>query len=662
MHNCESHLPCTYNINNEDISVRTNNVLFLLFTPILILAITSCSSSSEPDLEYNRYIDKALTTLGLDHENIALPKVPYPVSTRARLPLVDTVLNDPPILINIANSINDTRLSNTRSEYLANIVRILDKDVIVPKPDAAVSANNNFPENITLDISNIKKTSNGPMDTGNISSHLIKSIQTIYIEIMRSVQIWEEHGGKPSKEELQSIFPHLDKLLSYAGTEPDTYRILPEPYHIVGGRLNNAPLLLSLLQLFMKIEKELTTLVQAGPIHGLTDWETPYGLVRLAGTDDDHHEGNFLLLIDLGGNDIYNNIGAIPRTPGAPSVVIDIEGNDSVSWSDMPGPGSGILGIGLWLDLDGNDHYQGGNMGLGAALFGSGLFWDEAGDDTYDANVLVQGVGQYGTGIFVDQQGNDRYKAHMTGQGFGGPGGIGILLESSGNDRYECAGKIPDQNVTRTRRHKEKHYVSFCQGYGFGFRPDISGGIGLLFDRSGHDEYMADIFAQGGAYWFGLGMLLDSSGNDSYKAFEHCQGASLHLGAGFLGDLEGNDQYTGYEHCQGVGMDRATGILYDASGNDHYDTRQESQGAGLKPYGVGILIDEKGNDTYSALRHAQGYAKPDPNFPDSEWPTGMLLDLGGTNAFNLPYSDPVTSDGRIQNKQGIAINKGRPDK
>lgn len=630
---------------------------YLFLTSCLIIIILSCSSPTEQDTEYNRYIDKALTILGLNRENISLPKVPYPVSTPARLPLVDSVLADPPKAIDVANKLDNTKLSGTRSEYLADIVLILDKDVIAPRLGTATHTNDNFPENISLESSQIKNTSNGATTTETISGPLMKSLQTIYNETVRSEKTWEEHAGKPSREELQSILPHLNKLLDYTGQDPDTYRILPESYHNAGARLDNGPLLSSALKLFMTIEKELSVLAQTDAIDGLTDWETPYGRVRLAGTGDDHHEGSFLLLIDLGGNDTYNNVGGLSDSPGASSVVIDIEGDDRINWSGIPGPGSGILGTGLWLDLRGNDHYQGNNMGLGAALFGSGLFWDEAGDDIYDANVLVQGVGQYGTGIFVDQQGNDLYKASMTSQGYGGPGGIGILLEASGNDSYECTGKIPDQNKTRIRRHKDKHYINFCQGFSFGFRPDISGGIGLLFDRSGHDEYTADIFAQGGAYWFGLGMLLDSSGNDSYKAFEHCQGESLHLGAGFLGDLGGNDQYTGYEHCQGVGMDRATGVLYDASGDDHYDARQESQGAGLKPYGVGILIDESGDDSYNALRDSQGYAKPDPNFPDSEWPTGMLLDLGGTDSINLPYADPVTSEGRIQNRQGIAIKK-----
>jgi hypothetical protein len=79
----------------------------------------------------------------------------------------------------------------------------------------------------------------------------------------------------------------------------------------------------------------------------------------------------------------------------------------------------------------------------------------------------------------------------------------------------------------------------------------------------------------------------------------------------------------------------------------------------LKSLGVGLLVENAGNDSYRALTDSQGYSgRPEPGFPDSEWPTGILLDLSGTNSFDLPYADDVDSTGRIQNKQGIAISYG----
>ena len=154
-------------------------------------------------------------------------------------------------------------------------------------------------------------------------------------------------------------------------------------------------------------------------------------------------------------------------------------------------------------------------------------------------------------------------------------------------------------------------------------------------------------------------MLVEGAGNDHYEAYEHAQGEGLHLSAGLLADWGGNDTYTGYEHVQGVGIDRSAGILYEATGNDVYQSRRESQGAGLKSLGVGLLVDLAGDDSYKALSESQGYSGgPEPGFPENEWPTGILLELGGENSFDLPYADEINSTGRIQNKQGIAIDYG----
>jgi hypothetical protein len=258
----------------------------------------------------------------------------------------------------------------------------------------------------------------------------------------------------------------------------------------------------------------------------------------------------------------------------------------------------------------------------------------------------------------LDGHGNDSYSARFNSQGYGASGGIGILIDHNGEDKYSCGGFIPDPVKRRTKRHLGTRYLSLCQGFGFGIRPRVSGGIGLLLDSNGNDQYKADIFAQGAAYWFGLGMLIDGKGDDSYEAFEHCQGEGLHLSAGILADWEGDDHYSGYEHAQGVGKDRGAGILLDETGNDTYQSSNESQGAGLSSYGFGILIDSAGDDAYKAQVRSQGYAGPDPEFPPSEWPTGILLDFGGDNHFNMPYSATVDTAGRVRNKQGIAINYG----
>ncbi|MBW2244379.1 MAG: hypothetical protein JRH01_20535 [Deltaproteobacteria bacterium] len=428
-------------------------------------------------------------------------------------------------------------------------------------------------------------------------------------------------------------------------------------YHRIGSRVDTQALANLLLNSLHAAELAIPDLQQLGDRDLPLEWETPLGRVRVAGRGPDHHTGEFLLLIDLGGDDIYREVGRALQ-PNQISTVIDLAGDDTVLWEQTPGPGAGVMGIGLWIDLSGDDRYAGRNLSMGAGVFGAGLLWDAEGDDVYEGGSRVQGAGQYGVGVLLDGGGDDTYTAQLNSQGYGGTGGFGLLVDLAGNDSYSCTPLVPDDIEERIQRHDAPHYTNFCQGSAFGRRPAVSGGIGLLLDRKGNDRYAVDLFGQGSALWFGLGMLVDGAGHDRYQAFEHGQGDGVHLGAGLLSDWGGDDEYTGYEHCQGVGVDRAAGLLYDDSGDDLYRSHSESQGAGVKPYGVGLLIDALGDDRYQAANTSQGYsARPPDGFPESEWPVGVLLDLGGADGFVQPEIPQPDPRGRKQNRQGIAVDQ-----
>jgi hypothetical protein len=467
---------------------------------------------------------------------------------------------------------------------------------------------------------------------------------------------WNVYGGQPTSREIKRIDSHLRQSISYSGNDIEAFQLSLQTYHQIGGRTNIGALSQAVLRLFRILEETVPQLAATGLAGGILEWNTPLGLVRIAGEEDHSHHGNFLLLIDTGGNDHYEEAGPA-LSPGNVSVVIDLAGNDQVSWKESFGPGSGVLGAGIWWDLAGDDIYTGGNWGLGSALYGSAVFWDEAGNDVYIGGARVQGTGQYGAGFFVDGGGNDRYSADLASQGFGGSGGVGVMVDLAGDDQYSCGDRFPDTFARRVERHAEKHFFSMCQGYSFGLVPIASGGIGILIDHLGDDSYKSDIFAQGGGYFFGLGMLVDGAGDDRYEAFEHAQGESLHQAAGFLGDWAGNDIYQGYEHVQGVGMDQAFGILYDEAGNDAYKAFQESQGTGVNFSGVGILLEKTGNDSYEAGSNAQGNSILGPNTPLSRSPIGIMLDLSGQDVFKLSGQRAVDISERVQNDFGILINR-----
>jgi hypothetical protein len=600
---------------------------------------------------------EALGKLGLDRDILIQPKVPYPVSQKARLELVDKVMTDPPSMVGLSRQLLDVKSDNARGIYTGQLHELLGLKITLPVEHAFTANPMDTVRTQLQGPASIQETD--PPAGWSSDDDPAMALRVLMYEAALASKIWTQHSGNPSSEELLPIQAHIATTLTSYGKDPAPHRLLLDNYHSTGARQNLGGLASGLVRAIAAVEHSLPALQQAAPEIITGEWLTPMGKIKVAGTGDDTHTGDFLLLIDLGGNDTYHNV-ARAIEPGNTSIIIDLDGNDTIQWNGVQGPGAGLLGMAIWIDMAGADHYKGDNMGLGVGLLGAGLLWDTQGDDTYEARTLAQGVGQYGIGILFDDAGNDQYRSILNGQGYGGPGGIGMLVDQAGNDHYVCDGVFPDPVENRAARHRSLRYLSLCQGYGFGLRADISGGIGLLLDHKGNDNYTSDIFGQGAAYWFGLGMLVDGAGNDYYEAFEHAQGEGLHLAAGLLADWGGDDHYTGNEHVQGAGMDRSAGILFEAAGNDTYLSKRESQGAGLKSLGVGLLVDYAGNDIYRALKDAQGYAgDPEEGFPPEEKATGILLDLGGSNNFDIPFSEEVTGNGRIQNGQGIAIDYGK---
>lgn len=636
-----------------------------------VLCISACTPQKpEPPSEpVNKPLAEALGAIGLTKGYLTLPKLGRPYSTAGRLASVDVAMSDPLSMVALSRTLSRIDIGAPSSVKLAQLFATygLELNPLPPHLFVPRSAADVWNEMRKASIKN--EDAGMPPLEWDKDEPLFRAIRVLLYEEAVAEQAYHKAIGNPTLEEIGSIRKHMQGLIS--GKEPrpeeDRWLLLPA-YHQIGARVNLKELASAMVRLQTVVEQVVPELEQAALSTRLAspvEWGTPLGRIRITGTKDDKHSGYFPLLIDLGGNDLYEDVGRSFEPSGSLtnniSIVIDLAGNDVVKWQKVSGPGAGIFGINIWADLSGNDRYVGNNLGLGVGLFGSGLLWDSGGDDLYQGGALTQGAGEYGLGVLLDEKGNDTYIASIAGQGFGGPGGIGILADMNGNDSYSCGGVVPDQVPDRKKRHLGIHYLSMCQGFAFGIKPQVSGGIGLLLDLDGDDSYKADIFAQGSAYWFGMGMLIDRRGNDRYDCFEHCQGEGVHLGAGILADWEGNDEYQGSEHAQGVGIDRGVGILYDNGGNDLYKSDHDSQGVGLKPFGIGLLADVAGDDRYEAVATAQGFTPlaedPRQGFPRDQWPVGILLDLGGVDVFRQTHVGFPSRSGRIQNQQGIAVKR-----
>jgi len=287
------------------------------------------------------------------------------------------------------------------------------------------------------------------------------------------------------------------------------------------------------------------------------------------------------------------------------------------------------------VDCQGDDRYLVEHRGAGYAILGAGIVHDRAGNDCYAGVASSIAVALGGLGLVVDAAGDDRYETFGSGQGLGRPYGAGVLLDRAGNDRYVAR----DDELIAASPQAAAHNLSMAQGAGYGLRhPDrsrsLSGGLGILLDVTGDDEYRAGVFGQAIGYWYGVGMLFDDAGDDRYHAAFYGQSAATHFGLSYLLEASGADEYsTTLSSSMADARDCSVAILRDVEGDDTYRAPQCSLGCG-DVVGTGLFIDGGGADTYT---HLPGRNAGVVLFESAttEWrialPTvGIFLDLGGT--------------------------------
>ena len=273
-----------------------------------------------------------------------------------------------------------------------------------------------------------------------------------------------------------------------------------------------------------------------------------------------------------------------------------------------------------------------------------------------------------GLGLLVDVFGNDFYSAggeylgwsyseesyRSSSQGFGmgirgyATGGLGLLMDGTGNDAY--------------------HGAALCQGAGYWY------GTGILHDTMGNDFYSSVHYAQGAGVHFGLGCLLDNEGSDVYKTVAASQGLGYHRSIGLLVDYTGNDLYNAKTLAGGAASLSGIGILTDKSGDDTYQIglpNTRTLGHGTKDrdiHSIGLFFDEGGKDFYM---HSQHFQNTDESTgfhglrSDTETPLGIFskeaLFFPRQNKLEKLYIDiPLpdeSSENLMEELYGILVDK-----
>jgi hypothetical protein len=373
------------------------------------------------------------------------------------------------------------------------------------------------------------------------------------------------------------------------------------------------------------------------------EFDSPIGPIVVSGFGNDTLRTDAALEVDLGGDDVYLNNAGATSFDRPVSVCLDLAGNDRY---EAPASsyvqGFGFMGVGMLVDLAGNDVYKAKHFSQGVGIMGVGVLWDKAGNDTFSAHTFCQGAGMFGLGMMLDDSGDDVYDCASNGQGSATTLGLGILSDLEGNDKYRLACDSTKDAMGGIPGYGQGGALSF-RAYPWEKKLVAYGGVGMLVDDKGNDEYVSKGWnCQGGSYIMSLGVLADNEGNDHYNCGTG-QGSGIHVTNAILIDKKGNDIYEGGFRAGGSGSDRSPGFLIDYEGNDTYKSATSSYGTACKPFAYSLMIDYKGDDKYVCDRpkgdvlfndwHSFGGVWPesDPN----AWPYAICLDLGGKDTYQV---------------------------
>ncbi len=375
---------------------------------------------------------------------------------------------------------------------------------------------------------------------------------------------------------------------------------------------------------------------------------TRYGWVKISGAGRHHHreDEQHLLVLDLGGDDTYASAANTLDFAHPLSIVVDLAGNDLYrsELEDQPAFGAGVCGYGFLVDLSGDDVYAGVNAGQGCGILGVGLLYDAAGNDHYQGDSGVQGSGTFGVGILADLDGDDEYRCFRAAQGYGYTLGGGLLIDAAGSDRYVA----DDQDIKYAWSQGYAHQSNMAQGFGFGRRADYidghswAGGIGMLVDGAGDDQYSCGVYGLGCGYWYGLGLFADKSGNDEYTSYAYSLASPPDFAIGVVQDDAGDDLYrSGGSRACGVGRDFSIGWFEEGAGNDRYYCNDTAFGVG-NVNGLGIFWDKGGDDVYVACDHSFGMCtvESEGSLRDEILNVGLFIDGAGMDRYyQLPESE-----------------------
>ncbi len=397
--------------------------------------------------------------------------------------------------------------------------------------------------------------------------------------------------------------------------------------------------------------------------------ETPHGWIIFGGVEANAYELSqpVAIIVDLGGDDVYRGTVATScDADRANQVVIDLAGNDRYE-GNRRGLACGRLGVGILYDLAGDDHYELAPGSGGTGFGGIGVLCDAAGNDTYVGSKFTQGAAIAGIGLLLDCQGDDRYTSFAYSIGLGGPAGVGAVIDGAGNDFYQCGHKYPSSynKGDATPDDPQYQYTAFGMGTGLGRRIfskkaddhdyALAGGLGMLLDMAGNDQYESSNFSQACGYYFGVGLKMDLAGDDRHKAARYGCASGAHFGMALFVDYCGEDTYqsTGPTYNGGCSWDHTASLFVDAGTAKDAYCWDNSHGPARTDIGSwGTFVELGGDDCYR-LRTGLGRT--------TRTSMAIFYDRSGTDDYQLTERPeqftPADGTSYSQDPGGLFVDK-----
>jgi hypothetical protein len=245
------------------------------------------------------------------------------------------------------------------------------------------------------------------------------------------------------------------------------------------------------------------------------------------------------LLLDLAGNDRHTSFGYALGFggPGGVGALVDVAGNDSYQCGRHYPSGYNESDAPTAKPGDANFQYDcfGMGMGMGRRVFsgkpeeqafslagGVGMLIDVAGDDRYDSSNFSQGCGYFfGVGLKLDLAGDDIHAAARYGHAAAAHFGLGLFIDYAGRDTYTSSGPTYNCGCAWDRSvclfvdagaGDDTYDLSRSSGLGMA---DI-GSWAVFADLGGKDRYGVGV-GLGRASQKAIAVFFDRAGEDDYR-------------------------------------------------------------------------------------------------------------------------------------------------